>query len=315
MKKIISIVGPTASGKTSYALDAAHKVLQNNFKSYENYSGVDLISVDSRQVYKDLEILSGADIPENFELVVNESVVGSDKSELKLFKFFKHKDLEITLHGVSIINLDDEWSVAHFKDFATKIILNSFKNNRLPILVGGTGLYHKHLFQKDQNLYVPPNDELRAKANKMTLHELQAWLKKVNQVKLEKMNNSDINNPRRLIRAIEISLGTPELNNDLSLPDDVELETIVVGVELEKLKEKILARVKERFAQGALDEVKNLLKVCEQKDLPVCSTLGVGDIKNYLLGNTSKEDCINNWSLHEYQYSKRQLTWFKKQAE
>ena len=128
MKKIIYIIKATASGKTSFALDVAKKILDNNLSKSlieklgldidNNYLGVDLISVDSRQVYKGLEILSGADVSEDFE----EANTRAD------YRYFKHKNLNIFLHGVSIIDLQEEWSVAHFKDFATKVILNSFKN-------------------------------------------------------------------------------------------------------------------------------------------------------------------------------------------
>lgn len=299
MKKIISVVGPTASGKTSYALKLAEEKLDS-----DDYSGIDLISVDSRQVYRELEVLSGADIPDDF--------IKLDKDGF--LPYFIHNKLNITLHGVGILNLEDEWSVAHFRDFATKIILSSFENNRLPILVGGTGLYHQHLFNKDENLYVPPNDELREKAKKMSIEDLQDWLKGVNAEKLESMNNSDINNPRRLIRAIEITLGQPEMKTQISLPEGIKVEKVFIDIDLDEAKEKILQRVKERFSSGAVEEVENLLEVCKEKDLPICSTLGVSDLSDYISGKIKKEDCIKNWALHEYQYAKRQLTWFKKQA-
>lgn len=301
MKKIISVVGPTASGKTSFALDFAKKELEKNF-----YTGIDLISVDSRQVYRGLEVLSGADVPKDFEVVELDGK----------FRFFKHKDLEITIKGVSILSLNDEWSVAHFKDFATEIILNSFKNNRLPILVGGTGLYHQYLFSTDKNLYVPPNQELRDKAENMSLPEIQNWLKELDLEKFNSMNNSDINNPRRLIRAIEISLGKPKLTGSKKLPTNLEVKTMVIGLDmdLEEIQNRIFIRVQERYEQGAINEVKDLLRVCTKKDMPVCSTLGVSDINKFISGKFSKEECIKNWALHEFQYAKRQLTWFKNKA-
>jgi tRNA dimethylallyltransferase len=330
MKKIISVVGSTASGKTSLALKIASYILQPNpylkqnlntectnvldrLIPNENFSGIDLISVDSRQVYKGLEVLSGADVPDNFKLVESESEFGIESS------IFKHTKLDICLHGVSIINFNQDWSVAHFKDFATKIIVNSFKNNRLPILVGGTGLYHEHLFKLDNNLYVPPNYELREKAKNLSLVDLQNWLEEVNSEKLKKMNNSDINNPRRLIRAIEISVGVPDLKEDVNFEElkhnEFEIEKFGIDLNLEKIEQKIKLRVDQRFNDGAVEEVKGLLKECAVKDLPVCSTLGVNDISEFLDSKTTQIQCKENWALHEFQYAKRQLTWFKKQID
>ncbi len=310
MNRIVAVVGPTASGKTAFALQLATQALE----APHNYSGVDLISVDSRQVYMGLEILSGADIPENFSLV-----------ETQAGRYYKHKSLDITLLGVSIIGLDQEWSVTHFKDFATEIILNSFKNNRLPILVGGTGLYHQHLFNTDSSLYIPPNQDVRRKAANSSVSELSEWLFKIAPETLVDMSDSDVDNPRRLVRAIEKTLWKKRyFVNEVSsekpasvVPENLlaSSEVIVFGLQisLEEIKEKITQRVTERFKQGAINEVKNLLQVCQKNDAPACSTLGVQDISELLLGVTTQEECQKKWALHEFQYAKRQLTWFKKQ--
>lgn len=299
MNKILAIVGPTASGKTAFALQIAKQVLLR-----DKYTGIDLISVDSRQVYQGLETLSGADVPENFKRV----------SDIRFkYSFFKMVDADIRLHGVSVLNLTDEWSVTHFKDFATQIVLDSFANKRLPILVGGTGLYHKHFFGRDKRLYIPPNKEIRTKANSMSLSELQHWLVKENYNKFNEMNNSDKNNPRRLIRAIEILLGEPKKQSQSILPEDILLTTIALKVNLDKTKEKIKLRVRNRFENGAVAEVKHLInEVSKDNDLPVFTSLGVVDILDFISGKVDKQVCIDNWSLHEFQYAKRQLTWFKK---
>lgn len=306
MNTLISVVGPTASGKTSFALRLAQQAIRNlNNIGTPFFTGVDLISVDSRQVYKGLEILSGADVPESFSEVV---------TAVKP-KFFQHESLPIRLHGVSIISLTDEWSVAHFKDFATKIILDAWQNQRLPILVGGTGLYHQQLFQSDAHLYVPPSQDIRDKAAKMNFEQLQSWTQEVAPEKFEHMNNSDRNNPRRLIRAIEIATGTPETTTTQALPSDVRILKLGMQVELDELEEKIKSRVQERFDSGALPEVSHVLDLCAESDLQVCSTLGVKDIAQFLSGEISQEECLQLWSLHEFQYAKRQYTWFRKQPD
>lgn len=312
MNKIISIVGPTGSGKTAKALELAQNVLGRNsfadtsltqFLGNSDFTGVDLISVDSRQVYKGLEILSGADVPEHFARISDADFE---------FEYFKHTELDITLHGVSIVELEQEWSVAHFRDFVIAILYKSFENNRLPILVGGTGMYYLQLFNTDSNLYVPPNEKFRSKAQKMTVLELQEWLAKLDPQKLESMNNSDRNNPRRLMRAIEIASGKPELHSNRELPANLKNYSMVLEVALDDLKEKIVKRVAERFDAGAVEEVQNILQICGTNDYQVCSTLGVSDISRFLSGEITQEQCLTDWSLHEFQYAKRQLTWFKK---
>jgi tRNA dimethylallyltransferase len=305
MKKILAIVGPTASGKTAFALKIAQQVLKSQ------YTGVDIISVDSRQVYRGLAVVTGADVPQDFKKI--------NSDENFEYPYFQHSKFKINLHGISIIGVDGEWSLAHFKNFAIKIILNSINHNRLPILVGGTGLYHQQLFSKDEKLFISPNLEVRKKSQKLSVMELQDWLKKINSQKYLNLNHSDQNNPRRLIRAIEIELNSHvqsiQQNNQQNsqLPENLEITTLCLNLPLEEMKAKILKRVQMRFNSGAVDEVKKLLKMCRQQKLPVCSTLGVADILDYLENQVTTQECQENWALHEYQYAKRQLTWYKKQ--
>lgn len=323
MKKLVLIYGPTAVGKTSFALELAHKALDlvDHQTGKKKYTGVDIISADSRQIYRGLEVLTGADVPEGFEQVRTE------KKSANIFSHFE-KD-KIRFHGVSIINPEEEWSVAHFKNFAIQIIEQAFKKNRLPIIVGGTSLYINHLFNRDQDLYVRPQKRIRTKADGMTVEELQNWLKSLNPEKLSQMNHSDVNNPRRLVRAIEISLGEPDTKDVLSLSANINHTKIALcfssdpNENLTRISEKITKRVEERFDAGAVDEVKKLNDICNSKfdqesswDEPqVCSTLGVRDIQEFLDGNIDRQQCIEAWSLHELQYARRQMVWLKKEQD
>ena len=303
MNKIISVVGPTASGKTSFALGLAVNHLSD---TAHDYDGVDLISVDSRQVYKGIETLTGADIPEGFEEI---------NTEKFQYNFFQNKEKTISLHGVSCISLEDDWSVAHFKNFAIDIVEIAWKKNRLPILVGGTGLYHQYLFSKDENLYIPPNSDLRKRAKTMSLEELQKWLESVDFDVFSGMNNSDRNNPRIIVRAIEKKLGSPVFSEVKNLDGLYEITSYGMKLSLEELETKILQRVTQRFETGVFTEIKKINEVCGVKDSPVCSTLGVSDVNRYLNKEISKKECVKIWSLHEFQYAKRQLTWFAKQPD
>jgi len=322
---VIAVVGPTATGKTARALKIAGKVIADG-----EVAGVDLISVDSRQVYQGLEILTGADVPEGFEnrqlsinlWAKNDSLTAvrtrssATRSDMRssFERFFAIHDNSIRLFGVSIIQPSDDWSVAHFQQYARAIMTDSWSNNRFPILVGGTGLYHQELFRQDKKLHVPPNEEVRKKAEQMSVEELQEWLGVVDPERLAKMNDSDRGNPRRLIRAIEVGIDGSVVKHD----DDANIDwsrikpnTIFVSAGLDIIKEKIEKRVKERFENGAIEEVKWLLSLNLSPTLPVMSTLGVPEISKYLQGEISAEDCQALWSLHEYQYAKRQLTWWK----
>jgi len=318
MNTIISVLGSTATGKTLFALKLAEQALSIKSKLGETtrkklYKGVDLISADSRQIYQGLEILSGADIPKGFAKVLPSKFNKIKKLRVGIDNFPFYENKQIRLHGVSIIGMCEEWSVAHFKNFAINIINDSFAHNRLPIIVGGTTLYINHLFNKDNKLYVKPITSVRNKASQMNIQELQEWLKLVNPEKLAKMNNSDINNSRRLVRAIEISIGKPELEKVMNLSDNINNLKIGLMAELGTISEKINKRVLERFNNGAVDEVKNLNIICPLDSSISSTILGASDISSYLQNEINQEKCLENWALHEFQYAKRQLVWLKKE--
>lgn len=292
--KIFSIIGPTAVGKTSFTLELAEEILNN-----KDYSGIDLISADSRQVYRGFEIISGADIPAEFKL---------NRGKKITYPFYSKE--RINLHGVSIVSPDEEWSVAHFQDLALEVIKLAKQENRLVIVIGGTGLYHDQLLNSNASLRVKPNDDVRQKAEQMKLKDLQVWAKKANPSRVAEMNNSDINNPRRLIRAIEIGLNQAGKKYIYSA---LNFEQIYIGLvqDLAKIEEKIRQRVLERFSDQSIPEVKQLQEKYQDWSLPAFSALGVSEIGQYLNGLFSKEECLSLWTLHELQYARRQLTWWK----
>jgi tRNA dimethylallyltransferase len=293
MKKLLSIVGPTSVGKTAFGMWLAEQLV-----AAQVVEGVDVISADSRQVYKGLEILSGVDTPP-----------AKTSSFLRLF-------------GTSLIKPDEEWSVAHFQSYAQQIIDQSLAEKRLPILIGGTGLYHEHLFNDEDTLRVPPNPELRARLEGLSLSELQASLVALDQEKFDRLNHSDVNNPRRLIRAIEVSQAQAEVQP--LRPSTVhplaafftKLPQLSLGLRDEPalILQRIQQRVLDRFANGAQAEVEALIKTYPDWSLPAFSATGVQEIRAYLEGKISAEECMDHWTLTEFQYAKRQLTWWKKRS-
>lgn len=312
MNQIVSIVGPTATGKTKLALQLI-KSLKND------YEGFDIISADSRQVYQGLEIVSGADVPEGF-LQINH----------KNFQYPLYKKDNVLIHGISIIDPKEEWSVAHFQQFAQQIINWTINNNRLAIIVGGTGLYHQHLFNQDPKLKIKPNPQIRKKAERLTVVELQEWLKKIDLDRFNQLNHSDVNNPTRLIRKIEIAewlkskkipLSSGSSHLSLNQRDDTrDLDSLslvskraVIGLKLplEVIEEKIKTRVMDRLENGAISQVKKLI-TRDDLNPQVLTATGVREINQFLNKEIDRQRLIDLWTLREFQYAKRQITWWKK---
>lgn len=302
MKKLlISVVGPTATGKTQLALDLAQQFCQESGRSAY------LISADSRQVYQELPILTGADVPASFQ--------PQTSPDFK-YPFYQHQNLAISLHGIGIISADQDWSVGHFQDFAQAIIKKAWQEEALVILVGGTGLYHLHLFNQDPQFRVLPNLQIREKTENMTVSQLQTWLNKLNPKQLKQMNNSDVNNPRRLVRAIETNLA---LKNEVLPPKTENLNqqnftpiVFYLNLDLDIIKEKIEQRVIERWKNGVITEVNNLPAI--NKHCPLATTTGLKEIQLYLKQQIDKQSCQNSWIQAEISYAKRQITWWKKRS-
>jgi len=287
---IIIICGPTASGKTSLALQLA-KVLPK----------ANILSVDSRQAYKDLGLITGKDIPKNLPQ-------------------------KITIYGHDLFNSDERANLADFVRYSQKVILDSQRTNTPLIIVGGTGLYLKALTQDLSNIATPPNPKLRRKLEKLSLKQLQNLLQKENPPKFFSLNQSDLMNPRRLIRAIEISacpakplapnVAEGEVGWRSGVIPPVNQPTFHwIGLLPDKktIKVNIHARVLGRIKLGALDEVKNLLIKFTDRSLPIYTSLGVSQIIDFIEKKITKEQLVDLWTHAEIGYAGRQIVWFKKQ--
>ncbi len=265
--KVLFIVGPTASGKTRLAIKLAKKL------------NGELISADSRQVYKGLDIVTGKDIPAT------------------------------KVHGYDLINPDQEWNAVLFQKFALKKIKDIHLRNKLPIIVGGTGLYINTLLN-NFSTSTPPNQDLRKKLEKLTLEKLQQKLRILNKNRFDNLNNSDIKNPRRLIRAIEISSSgkSKKINN-------LQFDSLLIGLSLPLsiLEQRIMVRVKKRLATNPQTELEYLKSFNLPWTGQSTSSLGYLELEKYYAQQINTEELINLWTIKERQYAKRQITWFKKQ--
>jgi tRNA dimethylallyltransferase len=257
--KLLIICGPTATGKTKLAYDLAKK-----------FNG-ELISADSRMVYKYMDIGTGKDVKKYGKIL-----------------------------GYDLADPDEEFSISQYSAFGRQKIQEIQNRKHLPILVGGSGLYIKAVTDKIDSIDVSPNETLRDNLKDKTVEQLAKLLKNSNLQKYEKMNNSDRNNPRRLIRAIEIAM-----SDEQEIKQKSNYDSLFVGLTLEKdiLKERIQKRVDERIKEGMENEIKFLKEKKFWNGAP-SKTIGY---KNW--------PDIEKWKIEEVKYAKRQMTWFKKQKQ
>ncbi|MFZ5376286.1 MAG: tRNA (adenosine(37)-N6)-dimethylallyltransferase [Patescibacteria group bacterium] len=304
MKKILSIVGSTAGGKTDLAFFLANRLLDE-----QKFEQIYLISADSRQVYRGLEITTGADVPTGFTLI---------KKPTAWLSYWQSPSQMIRLYGTSIIEPTEQWSLAHFSHMAQDIIESS-PTNSLVIVIGGTGLYHTHLLSEDPTISVKPNPIIREQADKLSLAELQNWLSQADQQKFQQLNNSDLNNPRRLIRALEVALSQvkPSLESSKSVPNAKQIY-FGIKTDLKSIEQKIQQRVEQRWQSGALEEVQKILGLYPEHQLtklPSASATGFREIAAYLNDQLDASEAKQLWFNREFRYAKRQLTWFKKYSQ
>lgn len=292
-----SIVGPTGSGKTGVVLQAAENLLQTGA-----VGRVAIVSADSRQVYKGLEVITGADIPSEF---------------FKESSCFRHKDLNLTIFGVASISPFDEWSAAHFSELLQSVLTEYSQPNDRVFVVGGTMLYQQIVDRPELAELSGPLTAVRKKAVTMTVGELQNWLTSIDKSVLDTMNNSDKNNPRRLVRAIERGLSPVE--DVPSTPPDWQHEWFGVMPDKDLLAENIARRVVDRFENGAKEEAMELRARIEEqglnsRKLPAWTSCGVPYLDAFLGGEITQQQCLEEWTAAELRYVKRQLTWWKKQT-
>lgn len=284
MQKAVFIVGPTAVGKTALAVELAQK-----------YSG-SLVSADSVQVYKGLDIISGKDLPEA-------------KSNGNNAGFY-------TCWGINIFLLDvveptSSFSVSNFYHLAIEAIEKIHKENNIPIVVGGTGLYIKSLIEDIETFDIKPDLKLRKKLESLDIAQLQNMIPKEF---VEQMNDSDRSNKRRLIRKIEIFSSQPHTARSKIKK---HFESLVMGLYCEKdvLKRRIDERVEYRLKNGALKEAEGLFKKYENLCQQVKDANGYKQLFQFLKKEIDFEEAIYRWKISEYQHAKNQMTWFRKYGD
>lgn len=327
---LISLVGPTASGKSAFGLRVAHAYIEGwTSKARGQHKSsprrVAIVSADSRQVYQGLEIISGADIPSDFS---------EQSAPFSRYTFYRHSALPIFLFGTSLISPLSEWSVAHFRRLVQEISTEFANSDDLILLVGGTMLYQQAIDMPELDLSQGPDVKVREMACEMNVSELQHWLTSIDESALSNLNDSDRNNPRRLVRAIERS-GLVQKKDDRSststeFAGDESSRKITfpmfdhrwygLTTDIETLQERICQRVISRIELGAQAEAENLRRLLLESGVkassnPAWSSCGVAHLLAYADGEITREQCIELWTAQELRYVKRQWTWWKKQPE
>lgn len=274
------LVGPTGVGKTSLSIDIAEKL------------NGEIISADSMQIYKYMNI-------------------GTDKISENEMNGIPH-------YLIDIIKPDEDFTVADYKIKATKCIENIYKSNKLPMVVGGTGLYINSLVYDLSFTRVPPNDDFRNKcenmANKYGNNYIYEELKKVDLPSVKRIN---VNDRKRIIRALEIyyETGKPMSENYKNFRKHNDKYNIVmVGLTMkrEELYSKINNRVEEMIKNGLIDEVKTLLDMGYTRDLNSLQGLGYKEVLGYLNNEMNLDETIDLIKRNTRKFAKRQLTWFRR---
>ena len=294
MKKLLIICGPTATGKTGLALHLA-----------KEFNG-ELVSADSRQVYKDLDIGTGKDLPKSSKF---------REQSLKLPGYYEIEGVKVW--GYDLVSPKKEFSVGQYIKVANKVIENIWSRKKLPILVGGTGFYIKGIVDGISTALIPKNKAVRKSLERRNIKELFNTLAQLAPIRAGSMNISDRKNPRRLVRAIEVAQWRLKSGAKTKIEKDdlgSQALTLFIGLTGPKnfLYQRIKKRIKTRLKQGVEGEVEKLLESGVSWKNQSMDSLGYKQWKGYFERKITKEKVVRRWEREECKYSKRQITWFKK---
>jgi len=272
---IIAIVGPTASGKTSLSIELAKEI------------NGEIVSADSRQIYKYMDI-------------------GTDKIHESNMQGIKH-------HLIDVVDPSEEFTLADYKRMATKAINEIHRKKKIPILCGGTGLYLNAIIQNYQVPPVPPQYDLRQKlARYYEEHGAQALHKLLEERDPAAAKQIHPNNVTYVVRALEINLAGNQVKRNQAGGAEFSVYTIGIDWPRETLYERINGRVDELMGSGLLNEVKTLLMRGYNEKMSSMSSLGYLELIEFLKGDVTLDQAVENIKKNTRNYCKRQLTWFRR---
>lgn len=290
--KLLVILGSTSTGKTDLGLELAKK-----------FNG-ELISADSRQVYKYLDIGTGK-MPGNESGMMNQ--VSREGG------YWIVDGIRVWMYD--LVDPKIRFNLYQFIINAGAVIKDIIFRDKLPILTGGTGLYIRSLLEGVSDFGIDQDSKLRKELEMLGIKQIRAKINKISPIALNKLNNSELNNKRRLIRLLEKLTNTKNSDSFDGLEKDFDILKIGLRVERNLLRSRIKQRILSRIDQGMIEESKNLLskRILTYKRM---NELGLEYkyISKFLKGEIkSLEELIEILSLKIGQYAKRQETWFKKE--
>ena len=266
---VIVLIGPTASGKTELAIEIAEY-----FKTH-------IHNIDSRQIYKSMDI-------------------GTAKPSENQQKKIKHFliDIEEPIYPIN---------VKQFQDIAQKSIKQEIKQNYLPFLVGGSGLYMNSITKGFFAPDVPPQINLRRQLEELGQKECWELLKNCDPLSTKKIHCAD---HIRTIRALEVFYVTGQSMSTQKVQNPPSWKILELGLDRDDLKERILQRTKNMFLSGIIEETKHLISKYGS-DLPILKTIGYGEARDVLNNNLKIDEAIELTTTKTIQFAKRQKTWFR----
>lgn len=269
---LITILGPTASGKTTLA---AH--LAKCIKS-------EIISADSRQVYRSMDIGTGKDLSD-----------------------YCVDGVTIPYHLIDIVDPGYKYNLFEYQRDFLQVYNHIRQKGITPILCGGTGLYIESVLKGYKLVPVPENPLLRSDLEQYSLDELTEKLKQYKQLH----NTTDVDTKKRAIRAIEIE--EYYLKHKADIPEFPSINSLIIGVDIERdfRRDKISKRLRSRLDEGMVDEVKSILNSGVSPEDLIYYGLEYKYLTNYVIGNISYDEMVTELEIAIHQFAKRQMTWFR----
>ncbi len=270
--KLITILGPTATGKTSFAAHLAKEI------------EAEIISADSRQVYRAMDLGTGKDI-------IDYTVDGK----------------QIPYHLIDIKDAGYEYSVYEYQNDFLKAYESIIQNGKKVIQCGGTGMYLSSVLKSYDLVEVVENPELRKELANLSQEDLIAILKSLGKLH----NKTDIDDRIRLLRAIEIETYKKENPDRKMFP---KLDHVIFGIKLDRelIRERITTRLKSRLEAGMIDEVKQLLKSGVSADKLMFYGLEYRYVTKHIIGEISSFEMFQQLNTAIHQFAKRQMTWYRR---
>jgi len=291
MKKMITILGPTASGKTPVAAHLAAKI------------GGEIISADSRQVYRRMDIGTGKDLA---DYTLN--ILGRAKRQSRA----NHETLNIPYHLIDICEPGTKYNLFQYQQDFFDAYQDIESRGAVPILCGGTGLYIEAVLKGYKLSPVPQNQELRDSLEGKSLAELTTMLAELKQRTGSNMHNTtDVDSCQRAIRAIEIE--TYNLENPVPRRELPPVDSLIIGIDIDRdlRREKITRRLKARLDEGMVDEVRKLLDEGIAPEDLIYYGLEYKFLTEYITGQLTFDEMFKRLEIAIHQFAKRQMTWFR----